>query len=541
MKRYMFDKIVTSITLILLVHSPSLLAHHAFSATFIKDKKIQVVGVVTKYNFRNPHVMVHFDVTNEDGSVTGWVSEGNSATILRRAGWSAQTFTEGDLIRVSGDSTHDGSPMTSIDVVEILDSSTLEVVEVMTPDNSRELYKPPVADYVPMELPDGRPNLNGVWTIKYRGIGPPPVPSVPLNSLGIANQTALANDPQIFCDPPGLARQVMSHHPVRFTLNEDHVLLEYEEYAGRRIVYFDDRNSKGVKTHLGDSIARYEDNKLIIESTNLLSNLTNREGGRLSDQVTITETYHRVDQDEGRTALNVHINISDPLYLSENLIEEHVLLDAGNTYEMPENDCHPPLRERTEVSPVTSFFVTSTGLGDGANLGGIDGADAHCEALASNIGQGRKNWKAYLSTTGDNPIHARNRIGDGPWYNSRGVLVAQDVEQLHGENMIDGSTAITELAKEVHGRGQGDDWRSWHDILTGTQSNGFALISEEDTTCENWMSNSEGSAIVGHHNREGGGDDPTSWVSAHRSRGCSQEHLESSGGAGLFYCFATDK
>lgn len=536
MRNLVFRALVTTVAIITATYSTALLAHHAFSATFIKDQKISVQGVVSKFSFRNPHVLVYFDVTNDDGSVTQWVSEGNSATLLRRSGWNAQTFAVGDHVRVTGDSTHDGSPMTSIDYVEILDPETLHVVETKVRDNRLELYKPAVEDTVPMELADGRPNLSGVWAIQYRGVGPPPVPSIPLNELGQAVQDALdlANDPQIFCDPPGLFRQSVTHHPLRFTQNDDHVLMEYEEFAGRRVIYFDSRAAKGIKTHLGDSVARYEGNKLIIETTNLLSNLSTTHGDRLSDRARIIETYHRADAESGRTALNLNIIVSDPLYMDAPFTVNKVLWDGGSSYEMLENDCHAPLRERAEIHPAMNFFITSVGVGDGANLGGLDGADAHCTALAGSMGQGDKDWAAYLSTTGEAGVNARDRIGSGPWYNAQGVVVAANQAELHGENNLSKATVLDERANPVAADGE----NSRHDILTGTQLDGTAFDLESDSTCGNWTLSGEGGARVGHADRRGGGANPTSWNDAHETRGCSQALLASSDGDGLFYCFA---
>jgi hypothetical protein len=185
-----------------------------------------------------------------------------------------------------------------------------------------------------------------------------------------------------------------------------------------------------------------------------------------------------------------------------------------------------------------SFFVTSVGLGDGGNLGGLEGADAHCQALADAAGAGDRTWRAYLSTEvadgrGDS---ARDRIGIGPWYNARGELIASDLDQLHLSPNIVKRTALDENGNLVNGRG---DTPNEHDILTGTQEDGTAYFpDDEDHTCNNWTSNDEGSAQVGHHDRHGGGN--TSWNSTHASRGCSQEGLISTGGAGLLYCFAAD-
>jgi len=185
-----------------------------------------------------------------------------------------------------------------------------------------------------------------------------------------------------------------------------------------------------------------------------------------------------------------------------------------------------------------SFFITSAGPGDGANLGGLEGADAHCQGLAEAVGVDGKTWRAYLSVTGDNAINARDRIGSGPWYNAKGVAIAQDVDDLHSDNVQTGKeNSLTENSDMVNGRG---DTPNMHDILTGSQMDGTATSADGDTTCSNWTSNGEGSALVGHHDRQGGGDNPTSWNSAHGSRGCSQENLQGTGGNGLYYCFAID-
>lgn len=186
-----------------------------------------------------------------------------------------------------------------------------------------------------------------------------------------------------------------------------------------------------------------------------------------------------------------------------------------------------------------SFFITSVGSGDGANLGGLAGADAHCAALASAAGAGGKTWAAYLSTqaSGGRPgINARDRIGSGPWYNAKGVMVAMNVDQLHSEAAMTGKeNSLTEAGNLVNGRG---DTPNTHDILTGSQVDGTAFPAGTQLTCNDWTSNSEGSAQVGHHDRQGGGANPTSFNSAHGSRSCSQEDLVATGGDGYFYCFA---
>ena len=194
---------------------------------------------------------------------------------------------------------------------------------------------------------------------------------------------------------------------------------------------------------------------------------------------------------------------------------------------------------RAQAPPPIGFFITSAGPGKGADLGGLEGADKHCQALAAAVGGGSRVWHAYLSTSpaGNTPaVNARDRIGTGPWANAKGVIVAQTVAELHGENSKLGKeTSLTEKGDVVNGRG---DTPNRHDILTGSQADGTAFTSGENLTCQNWTSGGEGSAQVGHHNCQGGGANPTSWNSAHASRGCSQENLRGTGGDGLFYCFA---
>jgi hypothetical protein len=191
-----------------------------------------------------------------------------------------------------------------------------------------------------------------------------------------------------------------------------------------------------------------------------------------------------------------------------------------------------------DADPKMSFFLTSMGPGQGADLGGLDGADAHCQRLAESVGAGGKTWHAYLSTTGPGGVNARDRIGKGPWYNAKGVEVAASVEDLHSDdNNLTKETVLNEKGEVVKGRG---DSPNRHDILTGAQLDGTAYPGDDDTTCGNWTSSGEGSARVGHHDRTGGGEHPTSWNSAHPSRGCSQEDLRGTGGDALFYCFATD-
>jgi hypothetical protein len=188
-------------------------------------------------------------------------------------------------------------------------------------------------------------------------------------------------------------------------------------------------------------------------------------------------------------------------------------------------------------TPNISFFITSAGSGNGANLGGLAGADAICQKLAASVGAGSKTWRAYLSSSASGnqaAVNARDRIGKGPWQNAKGVVVAQTVDDLHSDkNRLGKEGSLTEKGAMVNGRG---DSPNTHDILTGSTADGRALPG--DATCNNWTSGAAGSARVGHHDKQGGGDAPNSWNSAHGSSGCSQANLVGTGGAGLFYCFA---
>ena len=215
------------------------------------------------------------------------------------------------------------------------------------------------------------------------------------------------------------------------------------------------------------------------------------------------------------------------------------LLAAGAiaVFAVPSLSQPPPPQPQ---GPMT-FFVTSVGKGDGANLGGVAGADAHCQSLAAAAGRGQATWRAYLSQAaapGFPQVHARERIGTGPWYNARGVPIAWNIDDLHQDrNNIRKPTALNEKGEEVNGVG---NQPNTHDILTGSDSTGRLVPGNAAvTTCSNWTSNApEGRAMVGHHDRLGG---PTaSWNAVHSTNGCGQENLVATGGAGLFYCFATN-
>lgn len=203
-------------------------------------------------------------------------------------------------------------------------------------------------------------------------------------------------------------------------------------------------------------------------------------------------------------------------------------------------------RAQAQQAGIT-FFVTSVGLGKGADLGGLAGADKHCQDLAAAVGAAGHTWRAYLSTSataGEPAINARDRIGNGPWTNAKGVVVAKSVDDLHSpNNNLTKQTSLTEKGEVVNGRG---DTPNMHDALTGSQPDGRAFSGNEDRTCKNWTSSTTGAAMLGHIDRQGLRDDDASksWNASHPSRGpdggCSQNDLKSTGGAGLFYCFAVN-
>ena len=193
-------------------------------------------------------------------------------------------------------------------------------------------------------------------------------------------------------------------------------------------------------------------------------------------------------------------------------------------------------------SSAMTFFLTSTGSGKGADYGGIEGADKHCQALAAAAGAGGRTWHAYLSTQGENAVNARDRIGKGPWQNAKGVVIARTVEELHMGGNINRETALTEKGERVPARLDSPASPNKHDVLTGTQHNGTAYPAGEDRTCGTWTKSGDGSAMLGHFDRMGLSDDEAarSWNAAHPSAGCSDPARVKTGGAGLLYCFAVN-
>lgn len=202
-----------------------------------------------------------------------------------------------------------------------------------------------------------------------------------------------------------------------------------------------------------------------------------------------------------------------------------------------------PLMPAAAQQSDMTFFVTSAGPGKGGDLGGLEGADKHCQALAQSVGAGAKTWRAYLSTQGAGAVNARDRIGKGPWQNAKGVVIAKDVADLHGSNNLTKQTALSEKGDVINGRG---DQPNRHDVLTGSQPDGTAFAGTDDRTCGNWTKSGQGAAMLGHHDRMGLDEQPPakSWNSSHPSRGpgggCAQTDLYTTGGDGLLYCFAAN-
>lgn len=194
--------------------------------------------------------------------------------------------------------------------------------------------------------------------------------------------------------------------------------------------------------------------------------------------------------------------------------------------------------EAPQQTPPMTFFLTSVGTGAGAKLGGLEGADRHCQTLADAVGSRGVQWRAYLSTIareGRPAVNARDRIGRGPWHNVKGVRVAESVADLHSDNnKLGKENSLTEKGAGVNGRG---DTPNTHDIITGSNLDGTAYTGEGYSNCDNFTSDGTGGTRVGHHDKQGGGQNPTSWNSAHTSSGCGQSNLQATGGAGLFYCF----
>ena len=442
-----------SAAVISLVCSMSVSAHHAAVSTYDLDKTTSVQGVVTNFLFKNPHARVYFEVTNQDGSVTEWVGDGSASTILRREGWTRDTLKPGDFIQIIGSSSRDGSSMVMMDSVSMLEEDGSIASEIYgSVEDFSVTYTTDLLE-LPTELSEGIPNLTGIWTGQGSPFAPPRGVQPPLSEVGLALQQNydIATDPQVFCDTPGIVRQGgMTPHGIRITQYDDRVVFEYEEYGITQIAYFDPAMSNtGIKTHMGDSVARYQNDTLIVTTTNLLSEQMHAGSMRMSDQTTVVQTYKRVDQPDVSALLEIKTMISDPINYAEDFEFSNTKI-ISEPYEFIENVCVPPLRERKVVHPAMNFFVTSVGLADIASPDDLTIADAHCKTLASNVGQGDKEWVAYLDATDS------ERIIPSPWYDAKGDVIVTELESSEGPLWTEIASTVTERGAELNKRAADD-------------------------------------------------------------------------------------
>lgn len=330
----------------LIIVSSQANGHHSFAASFV-DTEIVREGVVNRYIFKNPHVLMYMTVTDDNGEETEWMVEGSAATSLRSAGWSAGSIEVGEHVRITGRAGRDNKPMISMGNVEVLDPETRVVLRnpavrgfPAEQDNSEILS-------IPLLLADGRPNLSGAWARGRGGPGFRNHRAPPFNETGTALQAQWdpADDPQVACENPTLVRQGgFTPHPVRIEQFDDHVVISYEEYGGVRTIYFDGRDvgSAGDSlVKLGRSTARYEDDKLIIESTHIPAGPTGTPGNQLSDQTTTVETFRRLDDPTQGPMVEMEMIINDPgnLYEPWEMVWKKLYVEG---YEFIDVECHAP-------------------------------------------------------------------------------------------------------------------------------------------------------------------------------------------------------
>lgn len=321
-------------------------AHHSFAASFV-DTEIVREGVVNRLIFRNPHVIIYMTVTDANGTETEWMVEGSAATSLRRAGWTNRSVQPGEHVRITGRAGRDTKPMISMGNVEVLDPETRVVLR-----NSavRAVPAEPSGDEILAKLlllADGRPDLSGAWGRARGGPSFRNHREPPFNETGVAVQAQWdpADDPQVACEDPTLVRQAgFTPHPVRIEEFDDYVRISYEEYGGVRTIYLDGRDAGSAGdslVKLGRSTARYEDSKLIIESTHIPGGPTGTGGNRLSDQTTTVETYRRLDDPTQGPMIEMEMIINDPDHLNEPWEMVWKKLYTEN-YEFIAVECHTP-------------------------------------------------------------------------------------------------------------------------------------------------------------------------------------------------------
>ena len=301
-------------------------AHHSAAAAFTNDI-IEVEGTATEFNFTNPHIDVYFDVVGEDGEVTQWRASGSAANLLRRRGWTAETIQPGQYLQISGREARNGVPMVLLGNISELDPADGSLVRVV--EGESDYVEPVGAAPLALTLDDGRPNFTGAWTMGPGGMGgggmgmgggPGGRTPQPYNEVGTAAAAAFdpISDPAVACEAPGLVRQAGSTpHPARMTQLEDRIILEYEEYGGRREILLNAPAPGDVEhTNLGYSTARYDGNTLVIETSRLLGNYTGPGGNPVSDQTTTVETYSRMDDPDIGAALAMEMVVTDPAYMT---------------------------------------------------------------------------------------------------------------------------------------------------------------------------------------------------------------------------------
>ncbi len=334
---------------IALLTATSATAHHAAGAVFTNEE-IEIEGVVTEFRFVNPHVNIFLDVTDDNGDVTEWLVTGPAAPPMRRWGWTAETLQAGQLFRFAGKKSRTGAPMLLIESAEIqsgrfveLDPADGSIVRRLqeTPDDSQA---PDPTVSLSLTLEDGRPNLTGMW---LGGFGRDPVPPPPFNAVGQRLQAGFdaLNDPAFAeCRDHGLVRQAMSGHPMRITQHDNRVIFEYEQGAVTRVIRLDgDEPTSDEHTDFGHHSARYENDALVIETTQLLGRYTGTQGNALSDSSTVTETYRRIDNPEFGAAIEMILVVNDPEYLTAPWQMTRRKNLAATDYEFMGVDCALPL------------------------------------------------------------------------------------------------------------------------------------------------------------------------------------------------------
>jgi len=339
-------KTLISLSIGLIVVSNQAIAHHSFAASFIEEEMVRE-GVVNRYVFKNPHVLLYMTVTGANGVETEWMVEGSAATSLRAAGWSVDTIRVGELVRITGRAGRDSKPMISMGNVAVLDPQTRMVLRNPALRAAERQLAAADVQSIPLRLADGRPNLTGFWRQgrggpAFRNHRPPP-----FNATGAALQAGWdpADDPQVACENPTLVRQAgFTPHPVRIEQFDDRVVISYEEYGGVRTIYLDGRGAGQAGDELlklGRSTARYEDDKLIIESTHIPAGPTGTPGNQLSDRTTTVETYRRLDDPTQGPMVEMEMIINDPAHLYEPWEMVWKKLYTEN-YEFIAVECHAP-------------------------------------------------------------------------------------------------------------------------------------------------------------------------------------------------------